>query len=243
MENFASPEKFWNAYEPFIIAFAVMAVLVFVLMRLLLNFRYQAEDELEALLKTNPGLYLERLNNNKRLKLVFRKPVLLLYRLDGYMKTGDDAKIREIISTLDGMRLEPRDKVEFLQRRMSFFVSAGETDEAKASFQRLSDYLHSVKADEVERYRVMLDEGEEIIRVYLDKDVSYMGALVRKVKREEHPVLRGVMYYRLSKLAYFKGDETLTQAYLDKAAQTLSGTDYEQIIRLAREDPQILALK
>jgi len=220
-----------------------MTVLVFLLIRLLLYARRVAEDELARLKRSNISMYLERLENNRYLSLVFRKPVLLLMRLEGYMKIGDDEKIRQLIKQLDNIKLQPRDRVDFLQKRMSYFVSAGEETEARASYKRLADYLRSVKADEVETYRSMLSEGEEIIKVYLDKDISYIPKLAEKAGKTEHPVLRGIMYYRLAKLEHYKGDDQQAKKYLEKAAQTLSGTDYEEIIRQARITPEILGVK
>ena len=243
MSNLMSAADFWSAYKPFIIAFAVMVVLAFVLLQFLVYARLQAENELKRLYSTDIRLYLELLENNKRLTFVFRKQIMLLYKLDGYLKTGNDSKIRSIIKELDGTKLEPRDKVEYLQKRMSFFVSVGEADEAKQSYEKLCEYLRSVKADEVEQYRSIIDEGQEIVRVYLDRDVSYMGELLKKAERAEHPVLRGVMYFRLAKLAHFKDDAKEREKYLKLAAETLSGTDYEEIIKQALVKPEIMELK
>ncbi|NCB73149.1 MAG: hypothetical protein EOM51_00180 [Clostridia bacterium] len=242
MGNLMSFGEFWVNYKPFVIAFAVMLVLVFALMQLLVYSRRQAERELDALRNSNLKLYLERLENNKRLALVFRKPILLLYKLDGYLKAGDDDKVRAVIQELDGMKLEPRDKVEYLQKRMSFFVSVLDAEEARASFSKLSDYLVSVKADTVELYRTMLDEGEEIIRVYLDRDISYMGDLLKKAESTQHPVLRGIMYFRLAKLAHFKGDNEARKKYLELAESPLRGTDYEEIIAKALVSPEALEI-
>ena len=243
MLKLISAGEFWASYKPYIIAFAVMVVLAFVLLQFLVYFRRQAELELQRLFSSNPELYLERLENNKRLGYVFRKPLMLLMKLDGYLKTGNDDAIRAIIKEMDGMRLEPRDKVEYYQKRMSFFVSVGEADEAKQSLEKLKAYLHSVKADEEDRYATLLAEGEEIIRVYLDKDVSYMNALRKKAEHTEHPILRGVMYFRLAKLAHFKGDAEQREKYLKTASKTLSGTDYEEIIKQAYLTPEILEIK
>ena len=235
--------EFWTSYKPFVIAFAVMVVLAFILLQLLVHLRRQSEAELQRLFSSDVKLYLERLENNKRLTFVFRKPIMLLYKLDGYLKTGNDDKVRDVIEELDGIKLEPRDKVEYLQKRMSFFVSAGEADEARASFDKLREYLHSVKADEVDRYRAIIDEGQEIIRVYLDRDVSYMDELRLKAQSTEHPVLRGVVYFRMAKLAHFKGDVEARKKYLELALDTLSGTDYEEIINQALKAPEILEIK
>lgn len=238
-----SAADFWAGYKPYIIAFAVMVVLAFILLQFLVYARRQAEQELQRLFGGNTELYLERLEHNKRLNYIFRKPLMLLMKLDGYLKTGNDDAIRSLVKELDSIKLEPRDKVEYYQKRMSFFVSVGEADEAKQSFEKLKTYLHSVKADEEDRYGALLAEGEEIIRVYLDKDVSYMDALRKKAEHTEHPILRGVMYFRLAKLAHFKGDAEQRDKYLKTAAKTLSGTDYEEIIKQARLTPEILEVK
>ncbi|MBP8640356.1 MAG: hypothetical protein KBI01_05585 [Oscillospiraceae bacterium] len=243
MIKLISAGEFWASYKPFVIAFAVMVILAFVLLQLLVNVRRQTEEELRRLYDSDVKLYLERLEHNKRLKYVFRKPIMLLYKLDGYMKTGDDEKTRSVIAELDKIKLEPRDKVEFIQNRMSFFVSVGEADEARASFDRLNKYLHSVKADKVERYSALLDEGQEIIAVYLDRDISYMEKLIEKAKNAEHPVLRGVVYYRLAKLAHFKGDADERKKYLEQAMKLLSDTDYREIISRALDEPEILETK
>lgn len=243
MIKLISAGEFWASYKPFIIAFVVMVILAFILLQLLVNVRRQTEEELRRLYDSDVKLYLERLEHNKRLKYVFRKPIMLLYKLDGYMKTGDDEKVRSAITELDGIKLEPRDKVEYLQKRMSFFVSTGEADEARISFDRLSEYLHSVQADKVERYSALLAEGQEIIAVYLDKDISYMQQLIEKAKNTEHPVLRGVMYYRLAKLAHYKGDAAERQEYLKLASDLLSDTDYREIIDKALTAPEILETK
>lgn len=243
MIKLISAGEFWAAYKPFIIAFAVMVVLAFVLLQFLVYFRRQAEDELNRLFNSDINLYLERLENNKRLSYIFRKPIMLLLKLDGYLKTGNDDAIRALVTELDSMKLEPRDKVEYYQKRMSFFVSVGEADEAKLSFDMLQTYLHKVKADETDRYRTLLEEGQEIISVYLDKDVSYMDELKKKAEHTEHPVLRGVMYFRLAKLAHFKGDAEQREKFLKVAAKTLSDTDYEEIIKQALLTPELLETK
>ena len=95
----------------------------------------------------------------------------------------------------------------------------------------------------METYKTMLDEGQEIVRVYLDRDVSYMDELLAKAKRTEHPVLRGVMYFRLAKLAHFKGNGEEAENYLRLAGETLGGTAYEEIIRQALTNPELLETK
>ena len=68
--------------------------------------------------------YLERLNNNKMLSLVFPRSSMLLFKLDGALAKGDDDTTRQIIAKLDKMCLDPGEKVDYLQKRMSFFIYA-----------------------------------------------------------------------------------------------------------------------
>lgn len=160
---------FFDTYKLPIISFVVMVALAFALIRLTVAVRASAEKELAQLQYANPTLFLERLQNNRRLTWVFRKSEILLMQLDGQMRLGQDDQIQRLIRILDAQRLLPREKVDYLQKRMSFFASIGEVEEAKDSFVKLATFLRSVKADEVEKYRIILEEGEEIIQVYLEK--------------------------------------------------------------------------
>ena len=70
-----------------------------------------------------------------------------------------------------------------------------------------------------------------------------MAHLLEKAENTEHPVLRGVMYYRLAKLAHFKGDAQEREKYLKAAFETLYDTDYGEIIKQALVEPEILETK
>lgn len=235
--------SFFVTYKLPIISFVVMAVLAFMLIRMTLSLRASAEKELENLRYSNPALHLERLQNNRRLTWVFRKNEILLMQLEGQMRLGQDEEIQRLIEILDAQRLLPREKVDYLQKRMSFFASVGDVEEAKASFEKLETYLRSVKADEVERYRIMLEEGEEIIQVYLDKNPSYRGTLQSKLAATTNPVQKGIRLYRLAKLSWFAQDEGSARSYLDQAKPLLQGSDYAAIIEQAGKDLSILARK
>jgi hypothetical protein len=188
-------------------------------------------------------LYAERLQNNRRLTWVFRKNEILLMQLEGQMRLGQDEEIQRLIETLDSKRLLPREKVDYLQKRMSFFASVGDVEEAKTSFEKLETYLRSVKADEVERYRLMLEEGEEIIQVYLDKNPGYRGTLQSKLAATSNPVQKGIRLYRLAKLSWFAQDESSARSYLAQAKPLLQGSDYAPIIEQAAVDLRLLAIK
>ena len=218
----------------------VMMVLVFLALRLLSALRAQAERELRLLYQRDVSLYLERLEHNRRLKLIFRPSMLLLYRLEGHMKQGDDPAIRQIIAQLDQMRLPPRDKLLFLQDRLSFFVSAGEWDQARASRDSLVDFLHKTKADRQDRYQKVIADADQIIGVYVDRDTSLIPALRAQAADTADPAQRGVLQYRLAKLYHFAGDGEMRRVYLKRAAKNLKNTYYSVIIKEALEDPAVL---
>lgn len=238
-----SVTSFFDTYKLAIISFVVMVLLAFVMIRLTLSLRASAEKELAQLQYSNPNLFLERLQNNRRLTWVFRKNEILLMQLDGQMRLGQNEEIQRLIEKLDAQRLLPREKVDYLQKRMSFFASTGDVEEAKTSFEKLETYLRSVKADEVEKYRLMLEEGEEIIQVYLDKNPGYRSTLQSKLASTTNPIQKGIRLYRLAKLSWFARDEASARAYLDQAKPLLAGSDYALIIDQAGKDLSILAIK
>ena len=212
----------------------VMMALIFLALRLLSALRTQAEKELRRLYQQDVALYLERLEHNRRLKLVFRKSVLLLYRLEGYMK------LRQIIAQLDQMILQPRDKLLFLQDRLSFFVSTGEWDEARASRDSLVSFLHKSKADRQAQYQKVIADADQIIGVYVERDTSLIPALRAQAADTADPVQRGVLQYRLAKLYHFAGNVEMRQVYLKRAAKNLQNTYYAVMIKEAQTDPTAL---
>ena len=157
----------------------LLMILVFIALYLLSLARAQSERELRALLRRDPRLYIERLENNRRLKLVFRPAVLLLYKLEGYMSLNDDGKCRELIAKLDGMKLQPHDRLQFYQTKLSFYAYAGDGEQAKATLTQLEDFLHKSGADEVDQYKKLLRQARQIVAVYVDKDISMLPKLLR----------------------------------------------------------------
>lgn len=234
---------FFETNKLAVISLVVMMVLAFLLTRAMSSLRSSTEKELDRLRYSNPQLYLERLQNNRRLAWVFRKNELLLLRLDALMRLGQDKEILHLIELLDHHRLQPREKVDYLQKRMSFFAACGNAAEAKDSYERLETFLRSVKAENVQLYRDILDEGEEIIQVYLDKNTNYRSALLTKTEATSNPVQKGIRLYRLAKLSWFAGDMKAARGYLAQAQPLLQGSDYAAIVDQAETDLSILATK
>lgn len=226
-----------------ILIFAVMAVLVFFLLQFQAAMREHMTGTIEALLRQNPRLCLERLDHNRRLKLLFRKPVMELWRLDAYMALGEDDKARQTISSLRGMKLEPRDKLELYQKELSFFASCGEGELAKKARDDLKAFLKEAGADKQKNYAAILDEADIIIGVYVDHDTGLLKKLVGRAEHTKNDVMRGITQYRIAKLAWFKGDAGMVQTYLSRAGKNLQGTWYDPIIEAAKVDPRILETK
>ncbi|MCI7623164.1 MAG: hypothetical protein MSS54_02425 [Clostridiales bacterium] len=218
----------------------LLMILVFIALYLLSLARAQSERELRALLRRDPRLYIERLENNRRLKLVFRPAVLLLYKLEGYMSLNDDGKCRELIAKLDGMKLQPRDRLQFYQTKLSFYAYAGDGEQAKATLTQLEDFLHKSGADEVDQYKKLLRQARQIVAVYVDKDISMLPKLQRQAAATKDGADRGLLQFRIAKLSHYAGNEDQAEVYLNRAAKNLKNTAYSVIIDSALEDHSVL---
>lgn len=218
----------------------LLMILVFIALYLLSLARAQSERELRALLRRDPRLYIERLENNRRLKLVFRPAVLLLYKLEGYMSLNDDGKCRELIAKLDGMKLQPRDRLQFYQTKLSIYAYAGDGEQAKATLTQLEDFLHKSGADEVDQYKKLLRQARQIVAVYVDKDISMLPKLQRQAAATKDGADRGLLQFRIAKLSHYAGNEDQAEVYLNRAAKNLKNTAYSVIIDSALEDHSVL---
>ena len=218
----------------------LLMILVFIALYLLSLARAQSERELRALLRRDPRLYIERIENNRRLKLVFRPAVLLLYKLEGYMSLNDDGKFRELIAKLDGMKLQPRDRLQFYQTKLSFYAYAGDGEQAKATLTQLEDFLHKSGADEVDQYKKLLRQARQIVAVYVDKDISMLPKLQRQAAATKDGADRGLLQFRIAKLSHYAGNEDQAEVYLNRAAKNLKNTAYSVIIDSALEDHSVL---
>lgn len=227
--------------------FFVLAAALFALTYLWLLFlsraRANAEEELIRLYREDLDTYIERLRNNRRLGLVFRKSTLLLYLLDGYMAQGDEENARKAVERLDDLRLSPQERVDFYQKRLSYFAQVQNAEEANKSYTLLESYLVHLKAASSEKYAQMLSEASNILRIYIDRDVKLIGPLMQKAAGMKNPVLRGVTQYRIAKLAYFKKDMEMVDKYLRRAQGNVKGTYYEAIVEAAIADKVVLERK
>lgn len=235
--GWVSANRYW------ILTFIVLASVSFLLLRIQVHLREELQAELDRLLKTAPAIAAERLENNRRLRVLFRRPVLELMKLDSYLSLGDDEKSLRQIELLEKLKLEPRDKLELYQRAVSFFAETGNGERAKEYCGRLRNFLKKNKAENVQPYASVYEEAELIIGVYVDRDTSLIKKLIGRAQHTKNDIMRGITQYRVAKLAYFDGNAELMMTYLERAAKNLKGTAYETIIAAALKDPEILETK
>lgn len=240
---FALISDFFTNNWYWLLIFAGMAVVVFLMLRLQVMLRDHMARTIKTLLVQDPRLCLERLENNRRLKWLFRKPVLLLWKLDCHMALGEDGKARQTIRLLRDTKLEPMDKLELYQKEISFFSTSGDGAGAKKARDDLKSFLKEAGADKEKHYAAILDEAEIIIGVYVDHNVGLIKKLVGRAEHTKNDIMRGITQYRIAKLAWFKGDEDLMRTYLNRAGKNLQGTVYAPIIEAAKADPSILETK
>ena len=226
-----------------VLIFVGMSAAMFLLLRLQVMLRDQMAKTIRALLAQDPALCLERLENNRRLKWLYRKPVLLLWKLDCYLALGEDGKARYTIEQLRKAKLEPMDKLELYQKEISFFATSGDGEQAKKAYADLKEFLKEAGADKEKHYAAILDEAELIIGVYVEHNTGLIKKLIGRAEHTKNDILRGVTQFRVAKLAWFKGDRELMELYLNRAGKNLRNTLYEPIIEAAKADPSILETK
>ena len=226
-----------------LLIFAGMSVGIFLLLRMQVMLRDSMANTIQMLLNQNPALCLERLERNWRLKLLYRKPILLLWKLDCYMALGEDGKARHTIELLRSAKLEPLDKVELYQKEISFFATSGDGQRAKKACADLKAFLKEAGADKDKHYGAILEEAEMIIGVYVDHNLGLIKKLTGRAEHTRNDIMRGITQFRLAKLYWFKGDTEQMNTYLTRAAKNLRNTHYAPIIAEAMENPAILETK
>lgn len=223
-----------------VLIFLGMSLAMFLLLRLQVALRDQMAKNIRALLARNPALCLERLEHNRRLKWLFRKPILLLWKLDCYMALGEDGKARQTVGLLRDAKLEPMDKLELYQKEISFFATSGDGERAKKACDDLRAFLKEAGANKDKHYASILEEAELIIGVYVDHNTGLIKKLVGRAEHTKNDIMRGITQFRIAKLAWFKGDTEMMELYLNRAGKNLKNTAYMPIIEAAKEDPGIL---
>lgn len=226
-----------------ILTFVLMVLVVFVLLRFQVHLREKYAGIIHTLMYSDPALCAERLENNRLFPLIFRRPLLELWKLGAFMQLGQNQKIEQSIVRLRKLKLQPRDKLDFYQKTLSYYALTGNRDAALQCRNDLYAFIHSVKAEKLERYAAILEESDIIIGVYVEHNTALIKKLIGRAEHTKNNVMRGILQYRIAKLAWFKNDSVLCETYLNRAEKNLKGTAYQSIIESAKENPEILAEK
>ncbi len=208
---------------------------------LLAVMRNKARTDLSRVLRIQGdiGKYF-RLLDNPRLKLLFTRHQLDLLRLDGYVAKGDDPSISELINKLDKVKMNPYERLAYLETRLTFYTECDNHDEARKTLAAIEEMLANKTKPEAQ---AILEEAQTIVKVYIDKDINHIPQLMKKAESAANPVVKGIIYYRLAKLHYFANQPHEVNKYLDLASSLLEGTYYRDIISEARKNHQILQRK
>ncbi len=229
-------------FEPIYLIYPVILFGIFIGVRLFLNtIKKKTTLELQDLLyrKRQLFLYLELLNN-KRLRIAFSKAELKLLKLEGLLALGSDEEVENIINELDNTKLKKRYKLDFLNKRFTYFVEKNNKKEAKKTYEDLHHLLEKNKHAEAKK---ILKEAKRILDIYINRDTSLINTLLVEAKETENQVVKGITYYRVAKLYYFLKDNKKAKEYLQEAKPLVVGTYYEGIISEALKDIKILEVK
>ena len=133
--------------------------------------------------------------------------------------------------------------MDFLQKRLSYFISVHENDKAVESCESLCGFLRDAGAQDNEKYAEIIAQAQMLVKIYVEHDVSCIEQLKKEASSTKNDVVRGVTQYRIAKLAHYANDEETVAKYLRRALKNVEGTYYYDIVKQAMENPKILEEK
>jgi len=224
------------------IIYAVILFLLFIGLTYILSIlRKKTLAELHDLLYVKLSFkeyYL--LLSNWKLRIIFTKSQLLLLRLEGSMIAGNDRITYSLIHQLDEKRLLPYQKLDFYQKRLTYFVEKQQIDEAKRSLENIQSLLGKNTHEDAKK---IVEEANTIYGVYIDHDKKYIQKLNKKAESTTNLIVQGICYFRMAKLFFFESQSKKVDEYLYLAQANLKGTYYEQIIQEALMNHTVLQYK
>lgn len=208
--------------------------------RILVGLRRMSTVELYKVLynQNNPGLFLSLLKN-PRLKLLYKKSVLLQFQLDAFLMLGEHSSIITLFEELDHMYLTKIEKLELNQKKLSYYCGEGYNKEALQTLDEIEKIINKSKSKQLQS--IILD-NRLTYRIYIKHDVQLIPELINHLTSQSG-VIKGITQYRIAKLYYYKGDEILARKYLNESRFNLIGTIWQPIVNWAIEDLAILKTK
>ncbi len=218
--------------------YIAVVIAIIVLIQLTLGkLRQISTIELDKVLydQNNPQLYLELLKN-KKLKLLYRKSILLQFELDAYLAAGDDLNTDRIIAQLNNFPMTKRENLEFNQKKLSYYCKNQNQSEAQAALTKIKLILAKAKEP---RYLNIISESELIVDIYINHNVKLIESLESR-QQTQSGIDKGLSLYRIAKLSHYdKNDKKAIQS-LNQAKNYLKGTYWYGIVDLALTDLTLL---
>ncbi|MDV3429144.1 MAG: hypothetical protein LIR50_19300 [Bacillota bacterium] len=217
--------------------FAVLLMVVYAGIFLLNKLRQKTTNELEKILyiQNKPKLYLKLLKNPK-LKILYKKSVLLQFELNAYLLLGDDTQTENIIKLLDGMIMTKGESLEYNQKKLSYYCMLGKKDKAEDALNKIESILSKAKGDKAESIR---KESKLIFDIYIRHDTKLIKEL-EQIQVNQQGTIRGITLYRLAKLCYFDKNYKKAEAYLLQGKELLKNTVWFDTVEAALKDMDTL---
>jgi|SRR5690554_2186508 len=222
--------------------YTLFIFLIFIGVRIVLNYiRKNTIKHLNELLyiKENYFLYQELLNNT-RLRLIFRREMIDILKLNGYLLEGNETNIKKMFFKLDNTKLEPYEKLDYYQKRFSYYVEHKDSEEAKKSLLMLKDIFSKAKN---QKAISIVEEAELVYDIYILHNTKLIPKLIKKENKINDPIIKGINQYRIAKLYYYENNHKQVDIYLTKALDNVKGTYWYPIIVEAKKDYSILDKK
>ncbi len=212
-------------------------IIIFIILQLT-RLRRETTLKLEEILYVNSDVktYLNVLNNNKLLKLLYPAGTIENLILDGYMMLDDADIIEKQFEKVEALHLNKGELLDFNLKKLSYFAKA---DNKKKSKQALDAINKILENNNKEKYREIKEEADRIFRLYIDKDVSLENELLQLANRQKG-IQKGITYFRLAKIAYYKKQQKDVEKYLNLAKPLVERTNYQQIVELCEKAPEKL---
>lgn len=217
-----------------------IVLVTLIILGILLLMRKLRSDALVELRKTlyiehDPVKYLSMLKS-RNLKLVLRKGTLQLMELEGLLYTGNRQETERVIAELETAKLSKAEKLDFYQRKLSYYLSAGDKERATESYKLIDKLLEKETDEKLVQIR---SEAKLLVDVYVRHDVSRLNHLLEKAKHQKGVQL-GITQFRIAKLYHFKKDDASAKNTLREAAANLKGTSWASIVEQAIKDTSLL---
>jgi hypothetical protein len=217
-----------------------LIIIVYIGQRFLVSIRKSTTEELYKVLyqQNNPNLYLILLEN-PRLRILYKKATLLLFKLDALLLFGDAEKINILIEQIDLLSLSKSDQLEFNQKKLSYFCTEGYNEKAFQSLQQIERILMN---KDNQHFKEMLLESKLVYSIYIEHKVQLISQLSDQLVNQSG-IKKGITLFRIAKLYYFKGNLNVSKEYLIESLIYLKGTYWYTIANLALDDISILKIK